>query len=110
MNKTERDCLSKRVVNFYNINGCYSSITYKHFLEEGVSRSTITRSLTRLRETGTPITKSPRGRPMKHRTVKAVKKIKTLMKRNPCISLKKGSVKMKLPKTTYRRIINIKDI
>ena len=81
MNKEERDCLSKRIAKFYTFNGCNSSLTYKHFIEECVSRSTITRALTRLRKTGTSITKSPTGRPIKKNTFKAIQNVKTLLKR-----------------------------
>src|ERR1700733_4729939 len=66
---------------------------------------TITRALTRLRETGTSITKSSPGRPMKKRTVKAIRKMKmkTLLKHNPCVSLKKGSAKKTLRLNTYKK-------
>ena len=105
MNKVERDFISKKIAIFYNSNGCNSSMTYKHFMEENVCKRTITRALARLKETGTAVTKSPTGSPMKKTNVKALSKMKTMLKRNPCISLKKGSAKMNIPKTTYSRMV-----
>ena len=65
MNKTERDFVRKKIASFYKKNNGNYEITYKHFMDESISRSTITRTLTRLKQTGTVNTKSPTGMPMK---------------------------------------------
>jgi transposase len=108
MNKVERDIVAKRVATFYKKNGSNSSSTYQHFMAEGICKSTITRTLTRLRKTGNPITRSPTGRPMKKANMKAMSKIKKLLNAKPSISLRKGCSKVKIPKSTYIRIVKKK--
>jgi len=108
ISKIERDCLGKRIANFYNKKNKNSSETYKHFTEEGIPRRTIANVLARLKLTGTYITKSPTGRPMKKSNFECTNKIKLMLKKNPSISNRKCAAKVKIPTTTYRRIVSKK--
>jgi len=102
MNKQQRDNVALRVVKFYNLNNNDSSKTYKHFTEEKISKSTIKRILSRYRSTGTYATKSPSGRPMKQKNKIAMNKVKKLIQDRPNISIRKGSAKTKIPKSTFQ--------
>ena len=67
LNKQQRDNIASRIVKFCNLHGNDSSKTYKHFLEENISKSTTARVLRRYRATGICATKSPTCRPMKQK-------------------------------------------
>ena len=77
-------------------------------MDESMSRSTITRTLTKLKQTGTVNTKYPTGRPMNKNNLDAIQRATKMIRNNPCISNRKGAAKMKIATTTYRRIINKK--
>ena len=76
MNKQQRDNIASRIAKFCNLHGNDLSKTYKHFLEENISKSTIARVLRRYRATGICAIKSPTGRPMKQKNALAKNKIK----------------------------------
>jgi hypothetical protein len=108
LSKQERDCLAKRIAKFYIANRLNVVKTCKHFMEEGVCRNTVKRTITRLNVTGNPETKSPRGRPLNLKNQKSLRKIKNAIKRNPNLSVRKGAAKLKLPKSSYHRLLKNK--
>jgi transposase len=108
MNKQQRDSVASRVVQFYTKNKNSFSKTCQHFMVECIIRNTIVRTLNRYKETGTYITKSPTGRPMKEINSKSIPIIKRLLKRKPSISNRKASSKLKIHKSTYLRLVKKK--
>jgi transposase len=105
MNKQQRDCIASRIVQFYTKNGNNFSKTCQHFTVENISKSTIVRTLNRYKTTGIATTSSSPGRTIKKINLKSIAKIKKLLNGNPNISNKKASAKLKIPKTTYLRLV-----
>ena len=108
LTKQERDCLGKRIAKFYVLNGRDQTKTCKHFMEEGICRNTIKRAITRLKLFGNAKTKSPRGRPVSLKNQKSIVKINNAIKRNPNVSVRKCSAKLKLPKSSYHWLLTNK--
>jgi hypothetical protein len=108
LTKQERDCLAKRIAKFYILNGRDVTKTCKHFMEEGICRNTVKRAITRLNLFGNAKTKSPGGRPVSLKNKKSILKIKSAIKRNPNVSVRKCSSKLKLPKSTYHWLLRNK--
>ena len=52
--------------------------------------------------------KSLGGRPINKKNYDSIPKIRKMLKRNPNISNKKASSKLKIPKTTYVRLVKMK--
>lgn len=101
----EHEAFSKRVVHFY-INQCNQnlSMTCNHFMAEGKNRRTITRIITRYKERGNVNFIKKSGRPKKITTQQVCKSLKTLIKKQPSISVRKGAAKLGISKSTYCRI------
>ena len=87
MKKVERDMIAKHIVQFYESRGRGNkNFTWKHFQQQGFSKSTVYGILQRSDEKGTSTTKSPPGRPPKVKTPQLLKKINAEFAKDPNVS------------------------
>lgn len=105
MKKPESEALAKRIVHFYtNDGGRDVKLTCRHFMAEGIARTTIKDIIGRYEERGTVVHETSGGRPRSVATVKVVNAISRLIEKDPNISVRNGARKLGLSKTTYDRV------
>jgi hypothetical protein len=105
MKRSESEALGFRIVHFFLNDGQQDiKLTCRHFMAEGVARTTIKDHITRYKERGTTSWKKQTGRPRTVATAKVVHAVDKLINKDPSISERTGAAKMGLTKTTYRRI------
>jgi len=97
--------IAKRVFHYYENCSNFSKIkTVHHFSVEGIPRSTIYRIISRVEQTKQVNNKKSTGRPAIHSTPKQIKKVETLFKRNPTISVRKAAQKLQMNRSTLSDI------
>lgn len=102
MKRLEQEALAKRIVHFFENNGNHDlKITCRHFMAEGIARSTIKDIIRRYQQRGSIIWKAKLGRPAAVATPKVVNTISKLYHKDPTTSVRSGAAKVGLKKSTY---------
>lgn len=105
LTRSESEELGKRVVHFFeNIANRDKSLTYSHFIAEGISKSTIHGMIGRYLDRGTSKSRKKSGRPRSVATKEVVGAIEKAVKNNPNLSVRDGSAKLSISKSTYGRV------
>lgn len=105
MRRSEGEALGNRVVQFFENQCGHNKVeTRRHFMAEGIPRSTINDILARYEERGTVVYNPRSGRPRSKSTPKVVHDIAKLLKSNPNCSVRDGAGKKKVTKSTFQYI------
>lgn len=109
MTRDESQHLAKRICTFYQNKADGDKIkTCHHFMEEGIHRRTITRVIQRFEERGSANFKPIPGRPAKVASIKKMKEVANLIRKEPNISMTEGAKKTHLSRNTFKWIKNNK--
>jgi hypothetical protein len=105
MNRKENEIKAKLIINFYKDQASRDkTLTASHFITQGFPKSTVYKIIKRYESTGRiEYCKIP-GRKALIGTKKNVKRIVNAYKKNPSISVRNLSAKLKIPKSTLSRI------
>lgn len=91
---------ARRIINYYTANKNNKSLTFEHFLAEGLSKSTISDVIKRFTEEGRVEYNMKSGPKPTKLTTRKLKKIKNTFIKNPSISVRNAAKECKISPTS----------